>query len=97
MYSEDNQLRCLAEAYFEYQKKQLRNNFHGLRDYYSLIKSLSLTDEVTTGDTGTERSSQEDITRTYRVLQRNFGGLSKDKDALTITKVRQIFSVELTL
>ena len=54
------ELRCLAEAYFEYQAQQTHANFHGLRDYYSLIKSL----------TGC-RNFQEVNTS----LQRNFGGL----------------------
>ena len=36
----DDVLRCLAEGYHEYQSQQLYANFHGLRDYYSLVKSL---------------------------------------------------------
>jgi hypothetical protein len=54
------ELRCLAEAYFEYQDQQAHANFHGLRDYYSLIKSL----------TGCSNFQQVNIS-----LQRNFGGL----------------------
>ena len=54
------ELQCLAEAYFEYQKEQSHDNFHGLRDYYSLIKSL----------TGCSNFEQVNIS-----LQRNFGGL----------------------
>ncbi|XP_028396214.1 uncharacterized protein LOC114520187 [Dendronephthya gigantea] len=54
------ELRCLAEAYFEYQAQQRHANFHGLRDYYSLIKSL----------TGSSSFQQVNIS-----LQRNFGGL----------------------
>jgi hypothetical protein len=37
-------LNCLAQSYFDYQKRQKKEeheNFHGLRDYYSLIKCLS--------------------------------------------------------
>jgi hypothetical protein len=54
------ELWCLAEAYFEYQDQQAHANFHGLRDYYSLIKSL----------TGCSNFQQVNIS-----LQRNFGGL----------------------
>ena len=54
------ELQCLAEAYFEYQAQQTLANFHGLRDYYSLIKSL----------TGCSNFQEVNIS-----LQRNFGGL----------------------
>ena len=54
-----NVLKCLANAYFEYQSRQGHANFHGLRDYYSLIKSL--------------RSNEAD--RISVALQRNFGGI----------------------
>ena len=54
------ELQCLAEAYFEYQAQQTHPNFHGLRDYYSLIKSL----------TGCSNFQEVNIS-----LQRNFGGL----------------------
>ncbi len=54
------ELQCLAEAYFEYQAQQTHANFHGLRDYYSLIKSL----------TGCSNFQEVNIS-----LQRNFGGL----------------------
>ena len=59
-YLGEKELRCLAEAYFEYQNQQAHANFHGLRDYYSLIKSL----------TGCTNFQQVNIS-----LQRNFGGL----------------------
>jgi MoxR-like ATPase len=59
-YLGEKDLRCLAEAYFEYQVQQTHANFHGLRDYYSLIKSL----------TGGSDFWQLNIS-----LQRNFGGL----------------------
>ena len=55
----EQELKCLAEAYFEYQSQQSCPNFHGLRDYYSMIKSL----------TGCSSSVQVNIS-----LQRNFGG-----------------------
>ena len=57
------ELRCLAEAYFEYQVKQSHRNFHGLRDFYSLIKSL------------TGRSNFKEVNL---ALQRNFGGLPSE-------------------
>ena len=53
-------LISLAEAYHEYQSKQSHPNFHGLRDYYSLIKSLS---------------GSSDLQQINMALQRNFGGI----------------------
>ena len=50
----------LGEAYFKYQNQQTHKNFHGLRDYYALVKSL-----IGGKDT-------EDVNTS---LQRNFGGL----------------------
>ena len=58
----EEELQCLAESYFEYQSEQKYANFHGLRDYYSLIKSISLN----------ESSDLQDINL---ALQRNFGGI----------------------
>ncbi|CAG8466565.1 13541_t:CDS:10 [Ambispora gerdemannii] len=43
----DPKLRQLADAYLDYEKNQKFKNFHGLRDYYALVKSLSGT-ELTT-------------------------------------------------
>ncbi len=54
------ELQCLAEAYFEYEAHQKHANFHGLRDYYSLIKSLA----------GCSNFQEVNVS-----LQRNFGGL----------------------
>ncbi|CAG8434051.1 10722_t:CDS:10 [Ambispora gerdemannii] len=49
----------LADAYLNYENNQTSSNFHGLRDYYALVKSLS-------GDL-TANSLQQ-------ALVRNFGG-----------------------
>ena len=57
-----NVLNCLAKAYHEYQSKQGRANFHGLRDYYSLIKSL-------------RADSCKDMNQINVALKRNFGGI----------------------
>ena len=59
-YLSKEELQCLAEAYFEYQNQQTLANFHGLRDYYALIKSL----------TGCGKFQEVNVS-----LQRNFGGL----------------------
>lgn len=37
-------LKPLAKAYSDYENDQVLPNFHGLRDYYSLIKQLSLAE-----------------------------------------------------
>ena len=79
-YPDDYQLHCLAKAYQEYQKKQRHENFHGLRDYYSLVKSLS-------SDYGKPiHQFQRKTERTQRALQRNFGGLP-----LELNTIQQLF------
>ena len=60
--STKNVLNCLANAYHEYQSKQERVNFHGLRDYYSLVKSL-------------RADSCKDMNEINVALKRNFGGI----------------------
>ena len=57
-----NVLNCIAKAYHEYQPKQGHPNFHGLRDYYSLVKSL-------------RAHSCNDMKKISVALQRNFGGI----------------------
>ena len=74
-YPDDKQLRCLAEAYKEYQGHQRYANFHGLRDYYSLIKCLSAEPKH---DTSHIVFSEEKTKGIQRALQRNFGGVPND-------------------
>ena len=57
------QIRKLAESYHNYQRNQTYPNFHGLRDYYSLIKNL------------TNKSPTRRLEGVNLALQRNFGGL----------------------
>ena len=73
-YPDDKQLRCLAEAYQEYQLHQRYPNFHGLRDYYSLIKCLSTDPKQDT----TQMFSEEKTKEIQHALQRNFGGVPND-------------------
>ncbi|XP_068731188.1 uncharacterized protein [Montipora capricornis] len=75
VYPNDNQLHCLATAYQKYQEHQRYANFHGLRDYYSLIKCLS-TD--TNQNTSHNLFSEEKTKGIQRALQRNFGGVPDD-------------------
>ncbi|KAF0485179.1 e3 ubiquitin-protein ligase [Gigaspora margarita] len=56
-------LGALANSYLEYEKKQPIDNFHGLRDYYSLVKSLG-------GSELTPNSIK-------MALARNFGGTNQ--------------------
>ena len=74
-YPGDTQLRCLATAYQKYQEHQRYANFHGLRDYYSLIKCLS-TD--TNQNTSHYLLSEEKTKGIQRAIQRNFGGVPHD-------------------
>lgn len=74
-YPDDKQLRSLAEAYQKYQANQRYPNFHGLRDYYSLIKCLST--DPKSGASGIT-FSDEKTKGIQHTLQRNFGGVPKD-------------------
>ncbi|PKY17154.1 hypothetical protein RhiirB3_521757 [Rhizophagus irregularis] len=65
-YGQRGALEPLAKAYMDYEKNgQALPNFHGLRDYYALVKRLSL-DEMT----------PENI---QMALARNFGGTENNK------------------
>ncbi|CAG8493234.1 1592_t:CDS:10 [Gigaspora margarita] len=57
---------ALANSYLAYEKAQPIANFHGLRDYYSLVKSL-----------GKEKLTPESI---QMALSRNFGGIDQMDD-----------------
>ncbi|RHZ80791.1 hypothetical protein Glove_132g18 [Diversispora epigaea] len=58
-------LKPLAEAYSEYEQSgQIHPNFHGLRDYYSLVKSLSMAE-----------MTPDNI---QMALARNFGGTDQN-------------------
>ncbi|XP_001629791.2 uncharacterized protein LOC5509270 [Nematostella vectensis] len=59
-----DQIRSLAEAYFDYQKNQKQENFHGLRDYYSMVKCIG------------NRKDADECNAIQVALQRNFGGRS---------------------
>ncbi|XP_022802176.1 uncharacterized protein LOC111339729 [Stylophora pistillata] len=65
-YPHDIDLRKLAEAYHRYQVSQRYANFHGLRDYYSLIKCLS------------SNTNHDTSTNLLHALRRNFGGVPTD-------------------
>lgn len=58
-------LELLSKAYLDYEKcGQISSNFHGLHDYYALVKQLSL-DEMTPENIQT-------------ALARNFGGIENN-------------------
>eukprot|EP01047_Picozoa_sp_COSAG01_P003877 COSAG01_NODE_121_length_25291_cov_10.011670_2_plen_4872_part_00 len=74
-------LSKLANAYFEYYRDQTYANFHGLRDYYSLIKSIGHDFKSDSASFCFEDSLQ-------RSLSRNFGGLGHMEGELdTLEKV----------
>jgi hypothetical protein len=61
-------LQLLAHSYLNYERKgQKLSNFHGLRDYYSLVKSLLQYNSLT----------PENI---HLVLTKNFGGIDNTEE-----------------
>ena len=73
-------LNCLASAYYEYQSRQGHANFHGLRDYYSLIKSLRCNE----------------VDRISVALQRNFGGIPIESSRVEEIFIDKLKSYGLT-
>ncbi|XP_033124618.1 uncharacterized protein LOC117122951 [Anneissia japonica] len=66
----EDKLRKLAEAYSDYQVDQMYTNFHGLRDYYSLVKYIAIqSSEQLHGDPGSIIEQG---------ILRNFGGLKHE-------------------
>ncbi|KAK3603845.1 hypothetical protein CHS0354_042852 [Potamilus streckersoni] len=75
----DKELRSLADSYMKYVEKQTFANFHGLRDYYSLVKYVARNlSEVTTQEI-TDEKKMDVITRGF---QRNFGGQQSELSTL---------------
>ena len=91
-YPDDKQLRCLAEAYHEYQGSQKHANFHGLRDYYSLIKCLSSNRNHNPPDYPLIEEKTQGI---QHALQRNFGGVPSDVNKFQTFFQKRLHSVDL--
>ncbi|CAG8539266.1 11960_t:CDS:10, partial [Gigaspora rosea] len=72
----NNFLDKLAKAYLHYVEKQKYSNFHGLRDYYSLVKSIKSMNK---------EKLKENFYRNIQVaLARNFGGTDNMDELFTI-------------
>lgn len=67
-----DKIKSLASAYWRYNENQKYKNFHGLRDFYSLIKYIGKGILV-------DKQNEYQIDHVIvRGLLRNFGGLSKE-------------------
>ncbi|XP_023932493.1 E3 ubiquitin-protein ligase rnf213-alpha-like [Lingula anatina] len=73
-------LKTLAAAYHHYQKLQKHQNFHGLRDYYSLIKYVTASEGETVEDDWETVYWNETPKRIKMGLLRNFGGLPSERN-----------------
>ena len=91
-YPDDKQLRCLAEAYHEYQGSQKYANFHGLRDYYSLIKCLSSNRNHNPSHHPLIEEKTQGI---QHALQRNFGGVPSDVNNFQTLFQKRLHSLDL--
>ena len=76
-----NELRGLAKSYHTYHSCQKKPNFHGLRDFYSLIKSLQVKkstvswqmDDLVTAVWRNFGGSPDDVERFSQILKQNLG------------------------
>ncbi|KAK3603844.1 hypothetical protein CHS0354_042851 [Potamilus streckersoni] len=75
----DKELQCVAKSYLQYVKKQTFLNFHGLRDYYSLVKYIARTLSKVSCSSQSEETKMRVI---MKGLQRNFGGLPSERSTL---------------
>ncbi|CAH3117502.1 unnamed protein product, partial [Pocillopora meandrina] len=91
-YPDDKQLLCLAEAYHEYQGSQKYANFHGLRDYYSLIKCLSSNRNHNPSHHPLIEEKTQGI---QHALQRNFGGVPSDVNNFQTLFQKRLHSLDL--
>jgi hypothetical protein len=73
------ELKSLVKSYYEYQACQSHPNFHGLRDFYSLIKSLHHGKQNTQ-----QHWSRENLAK---AVWRNFGG--SPNDIITFSRILQ--------
>ncbi|XP_067672826.1 uncharacterized protein [Haliotis asinina] len=69
-------IKAIADAYFQYVNDQRFKNFHGLRDYYSLVKYVSRKFKTVTVEHFNDDQMKVDLV--VRGLLRNFGGLSSE-------------------
>ncbi|XP_066278598.1 uncharacterized protein [Branchiostoma lanceolatum] len=92
--AQDKALKALAEAYFEYEEKQTYKNFHGLRDYYSLIKCICSPEHV---NTGAVVMTQFNLKVLKRGLLRNFGGLSTERKTIIKTFQQKLRALHIDL
>ncbi|GBC14823.1 hypothetical protein GLOIN_2v1781959 [Rhizophagus irregularis DAOM 181602=DAOM 197198] len=76
-YGQRDALEPLAKAYMDYEKNgQALPNFHGLRDYYALVKQLSL-DEMTPENIQVALARNFGGTENNKLYEKYFGGVLK--------------------
>ena len=79
--SQENTLRDIAQSYLNYTDRLRFKNFHGLRDYYSLVKYVSkrLTETYNSSKEINEDAKKQIL---LEGLKRNFGGLPSESATL---------------
>lgn len=87
---ENHELRSLAEAYHEYQGQQKKRNFHGLRDYYSLIKCLLRLEESNLSNWGSPSDNFGHEQSILLALERNFGGMPSDMNSIQMIFLKHL-------
>ena len=72
-------LRPIARAYYAYLSQQERTNFHGLRDFYALVKTL-----------GRAKAPGDQVV--VNAVARNFGGLANSADTFQSLLDRELYA-----
>ena len=81
-------LKNIADAYFEYYTTQIFKNFHGLRDYYSLVKCFA---NIVLQMSGTNTSEDKLKNLMRKSFERNFGGISRGSNAIGDLFIKRSF------
>ncbi|CAG8574000.1 16629_t:CDS:10, partial [Gigaspora margarita] len=77
-------LNKLAKAYLHYVENQKYPNFHGLRDYYSLVKSIKSMNVKSIKSMNKEKLKENFYRNIQVALARNFGGTDNMDELFTI-------------
>ncbi|KAL3859944.1 hypothetical protein ACJMK2_010123 [Sinanodonta woodiana] len=85
----DEELYCFAKSYLAYEEGQTFPNFHGLRDYYSLVKYIS---RYLSNMSCSDLNEETKMMVIAKGLQRNFAGLPSE-----FSRLHKLFEANLPM